>query len=80
MMYLKTMKPTGELSTVIKITEAGVLYVNQKSIERDERVLDSIDSEYEWYVDTLSAKESTKKEFDEFYIETVKHINELSNI
>ena len=78
--YLKTEKPLNKgISTAIKITPNGVLYVTDVEISIDE-ITGSIESEIGFYKKEFNTVDCTKAEFDNFYIDTVKNINELSKL
>ena len=78
--YLKSTKFNKKISTAIKITEKGVLYVTQNSIEIDELTFSDLDLEYAWYQENIVKEECTKEEFDNFFIDAVREINELSKL
>lgn len=78
--YLKTnMELIKKTTSVIKITDRGILTVSDNSIDVEERSWD-LKKESDWHKKELNAVSSTKEEFDSFYIQTVKYINELSVI
>ncbi len=78
--YLKTVKAGGELTSSIKITKDGILVVELIGISIDGATLDTLHDEIEWYKRECNYKECTKQEFDNFYIEAVRNINELSKL
>jgi len=77
--YLKTTGLANKINTAIKITPKGVLYVTSIEISIDE-LTDSMESEVVWYKKEFNTEHCTKEEFDNFYIDTVKNINELSKL
>jgi uncharacterized membrane protein len=80
MIYLKTTKHNTKISTASKITEKGILYVTQSSIEIDALSLDTLEDERKWYIEKLGAETATQQEFDQFYIDAVRNINEISKL
>lgn len=77
--YLKTVKLANEISTSIKITPNGVLYVTEEEISTSE-LTDSMTAEIAWYRKEFNVVDCTKAEFDNFYIDTVASINEISKL
>jgi len=74
--YLKTVLPFGgKISHIVAINDKFEIVVSedQISFETDVDLLTSRD----WYKKEWKAVESTKEEFDAFYINTVNELNQI---
>jgi hypothetical protein len=74
--YLKTVLPfTGEkkIKRVIALTKSHTIYVSDDNISFDEASND----DGTWFKKEWKAVESTKAEFDAFYVKTVNELNNL---
>ena len=76
--YLKNKSKYPYCEIFVCITEKNVTIIEYTSIEVEINE-NSISDELEWYISEWEMKESTKKEFDEFYIKIAKEINESIN-
>jgi len=79
--YLKTVKLANNIASAIKITEKGVLYVTEIEIsisEQDET--ETMEEIVAWYRKEFNVEDCSKADFDAFYIDAVKNINELSKL
>jgi len=73
--YLKVVSPfTGEkkITRVIALAKSHTIYVSGYNISFDE----AFDDDEVWYKREWKAVESTKAEFDAFYIKTVNELNQ----